>query len=92
MNIPRLFKLPEHRRFTYRPLFHDPEKEEREARLRAMKAESGITEDGKYIPNIYRGSMKSYFKKGATAKKDSNLRLILIIAFLLFISYLLLFR
>jgi len=92
MNLPRLFKLPEYRKFTYRPLYHDPEKEEREARMRKLRAEAGTQPPGSYTPGIQRGTMKTYFKKGETVRKQSNTRLILIILFLLFVSYLLLFR
>lgn len=92
MNIPRLFKLPEYRKFTYRPLYHDPEKEEREARLRKLQQETGNRADGQYTPGIQRGTMKSYYKRNETVKKQSNIRLILIIFFLLFVTYLILFR
>jgi len=92
MNIPRLFKLPEHRRFSYRPFYYSQEKEEREQRLRDIKAEAGISSDQVYKTRIYRGAMKSYFKRAEVAKKQSNLRLILIIAVLLFVAYILLFR
>ena len=92
MNIPRLFKLPEHRKFSYRPFYYDAEKEEREARLRDLKIDVGIKYDATFTPHIQRGSMKSYFKRGETAQKQSNIRLIIIIAFLLFVTYLLLFR
>jgi hypothetical protein len=92
MSIPRLFKLPVYKKFTYRPLYHDPIKEAREARLRDIEAESGIKTDTAYTSRIQRGTMRSYFKSNATSKKQSNVRLILIIVFLLFVSYLLLFR
>jgi hypothetical protein len=92
MNIPRLFKLPEYRKFSYRPFYYNPEKEEREARLRKLQAEAGIRSEGQFTPNIPRGSMKSYFKRSEKAQKQSNIRLILIIAALLIISYFLLFR
>jgi hypothetical protein len=92
MNIPRLFKLPEYRKFSYRPFYYNPEKEEREARLRKLQAEAGISSEGQYTPNISRGAMKSYFKRSEKAQKQSNIRLILIIAVLLIISYFLLFR
>jgi type II secretory pathway component PulL len=36
--------------------------------------------------------MKSYYKRNETVKKQSNIRLILIIFFLLFVTYLILFR
>jgi len=92
MNLPRLFKLPEYKKFTYRPLFYNPEKEEREARIRNLEAESGKKPEVPYSPQIQRGAMKSYFKRNETVKKQSNIRLILIIFFLLFVTYLLLFR
>lgn len=92
MNIPRLFKLPQHRKFTYRPFYYDPEKEEREARLRDLKIEAGIKPEGPYKSHLQRGSMRSYFKRGEVAQKQSNFRLILIIAVLLFVAYFILFR
>ncbi|MCB8994075.1 MAG: hypothetical protein H6538_00535 [Bacteroidales bacterium] len=92
MNLPRMFKLPQHRTFTYRPMFHDPEKEEREARLRKIQLEEGMKESTGYTPTIQRGAMRSYFKRSQKAQKQSNVRLIIIIMFLLLISYLLLFR
>jgi hypothetical protein len=92
MNIPRLFKLPAHRKFSYRPFYYNPEKEEREARLRDLKIEAGITSEGQFTPHIQRGAMRSYFKRGEVAQKQSNIRLIIIIAFLVFVTYILLFR
>ena len=74
------------------PLYHDPEKEEREARLRKLRAEVGDAPKGQHTPNIRRGAMKAYFRSGETAIKQSNIRLIIIIFFLLLITYLLLFR
>jgi hypothetical protein len=93
MNIPRFFKIPRHRQFNYQPLYYDPEKEEREERNREIKRELGIQEkDGEFRPSIRRGSMKAYFKGNKRAERNSNLRLILIIVFLLFVAYFLLYR
>jgi len=92
MNLPRLFKLPEYKKFTYRPLYHNPEKEEREARRQELQVENDQKSDVTYTPKLQRGAMKSYFKRNETVKRQSNIRLILIIFFLLFVSYLLLFR
>jgi hypothetical protein len=92
MNIPRLFKLPEHRKFSYRPFYYNPEKEKREARMRDLKDEAGIRYEGIYTPHIQRGAMKFYFKRGEIAQKQSNIRLIIIIVFLVFVTYILLFR
>ncbi len=93
MNIPRFFKIPRHRQFNYNPLYYDPEKEQREERRREIKRELGIKEEeGNYRPTIKRGSMKAYFKGNKRAERNSNLRLVLIIVFLLFVAYLLLYR
>ena len=55
------FKVPEHKRFEYIPRYWNPEKEEREARLKRIQEEMGATSntsDGKpYVPNI-RGSFR----------------------------------
>ena len=48
-----LFKKPEYRKFNLKPRYWDPEKEEREAREKRIKAELGIKDDdGQYIPNV----------------------------------------
>lgn len=93
MNIPRFFKTPRHRQFSYQPLYYNPEKEEREIRIKELKRELGIEEPvNEYKPGIRRGSMKAYFKGNKRAERNSNLRLVLIIIFLLFVSYFLLFK
>ena len=94
MNIPRFFKIPRHRQFNYQPLYYDPEKEEREERNREIKRELGIKDekDSEYRPTIRRGSMKAYFKGNKRAQRNSNLRLVLIIIFLLFLAYFLLYK
>ena len=40
------FKKPEYRRFEYKPRFYDPEKEAREERLKRVRAELGMEEEG----------------------------------------------
>jgi hypothetical protein len=72
-------------------LYHDPEKEAKEERLRKIKAESGLSNEP-YSPGIQRGTMKNYYRKDVKAPKQSNIRLIIIICFLLLLAYLLLFR
>ena len=92
MNLPRLFKLPEYRKFTYHPLYYDHAKEEREARLGKLDTQATSMKEEQYTRNIRRRSMKSTFKRREQGRKESNIRLIIIIAFLIFISYILLFR
>lgn len=93
MNIPRFFKIPRHRQFNYQPLYYNPEKEERESRNQEIRKEMGIVEvEKEYKPTIRRGSMQSYFKANKRATRNSNLRLVLIIVFLLFLAYFLLYK
>jgi hypothetical protein len=94
MAIPRFFKLPQHRRFDYQPLYYDPAKEEREERNREIARELGIKQENKstYTPSIRRGSMKNYFKGNKRVERQSNIRLALIIVFLLFVAWFILYR
>jgi hypothetical protein len=41
-----LFKVPKHRRYEYIPRYYDPEKEEREARLRRREKMSEASVEG----------------------------------------------
>lgn len=91
--IPRFFKIPQHKRFNYQPLYYDEEKERREERRKRIRKELGKSEaDDHYVPNITRGSMRGYFDKSRRAKKQSNLRLVILVLFLIFVSYFLFFR
>jgi hypothetical protein len=94
MAIIRLFRLPRNKRFNYQPLYYDPEKEEKQERMRRIESELGIKREVTegYRTTITRGSMRSYFHKNEKARKQSNFRLVIIILFLLFVAYLILFR
>jgi len=82
-------KLPRHKRFEYTPRYWDPEKEEREERVRQIKREMGIE-----VPSdptrttIRRGSFRQRQKQKVKATRASNIRLIVILAALFIISYL----
>ncbi len=91
--IPRFFKIPQHKRFNYQPLYYDEEKEKREERLKRIRRELGKSDDeDHYVPTITRGSMRGYFDKTRRVKKQSNVRLVLLILFLFFVSYFIFFR
>ena len=93
MGIPRLFKLPKHKQFSYRPMYFDPEKEKREARNKEIAREMGVDENTQYISRLKPGVMRSQFRRtDDKTRKASNLRLIIIIVFLLFVAYLILYR
>jgi hypothetical protein len=91
-------KIPQHKRFEYKPRIWDPEKEEREERLKRIMAESGVTNDtsdGKpYVPNI-RGSFRREYERtrkarpgiGFGAFKIRSIVFVVTVAMLLLIGY-----
>jgi hypothetical protein len=89
MNIPRLFRLPEHRKFSYRPVYYDPAKDRRRTGL--QDTVPGRPSE-KLRTGLEHGSMRYYFKRKEAVKIRSNTRLIILVLLLLFITYLLLFR
>lgn len=93
MGIPRFIKLPGHKRFEYTPRYWDPEKEEFEERVRQIKQEMGI--DVPRDPNrttIKRGSFRQVrHQTKVRASRNSNLRLVIILAALFVLAYLIFF-
>ena len=94
MGIPRFIKIPGHKRFEYSPRYWDPEKEEREDRIRQIKHEMGIE-----IPSdpnrttIKRGSFRQAHRKTKIrATRGTNIRLVIILAVLFFLAYLIFFK
>lgn len=94
MGVPRFIKLPKHKTFNYSPRYWDPEKEEREERIRRIKQEMGI--DVPSDPNrttIRRGSFRQASQKAKVrATRGSNIRLMIILAVLFLLAYLLFYR
>jgi len=94
MGIPRFIKLPKHKKFSYSPRYWDPVKEEREERIRRIKAEMGI--DMPSNPNrttIRRGSFRQASQNvKVRATRGSNIRLLIILAVLFMLAYFLFFR
>ena len=94
MGIPRFIKLPGHKQFNYTPRYWDPEKEAREERVRQIKQEMGI--EVPTDPNrttIRRGSFRTAGQKHKIkATRSSNIRLLVILAVLMFLAYLIFYR
>jgi hypothetical protein len=93
MGIPRFIKLPGHKQFNYTPRYWDPEKEAREERIRQIKQEMGIEVPSD--PNrttIRRGSFRAAQKHKQKASRSSNIRLLVILAVLMFLAYLIFYR
>ena len=94
MGLPRFIKLPGYKQFDYSPRYWDPEKEEREQRIRQIKHEMGV--DMPLNPNrttIKRGSFRHAKQKAKVkASQNSNIRLLIILAVLFLIAYFIFLR
>jgi hypothetical protein len=90
----RFFKTPKHQRFEYKARFYDAEKEELRARVQRAKPdeEYSAEEAKRRISTSFRSKTSGYkVDRSFRSKqvKNSNQRLILIIAFLLVAGYIL---
>lgn len=63
MAFIKLIKLPKHRKYEYHPRFWDPEKEERERRLRML-------EKGDVNPEDVKSRIAEGFRRGYIADKS----------------------
>jgi len=98
---PFFFKIYKPRTYNYRPRYYDPQKEaQKEREEKYAKNESGENSEtgGEYKPSLRRGSFREELEKergmrGSISRKhsrQSNTRLIIIIAILGAIAYLIL--
>lgn len=92
------FRTPKPRRYVHKPIYWDPEEDERKEREERVRKELGLPpEDGKFHTNIKRGSFRKLRESGdakvpsdtSRERRNSNLRLLLIIAALLVVAYIL---
>lgn len=90
------FKTPKHQRYNYIPRFYDPKKEDLEQRMEKYKGK-----DGKNDVNAVKERLSGGFRKGsgsgsfkvraemrAAETKRSNRVLLMVVVFLLFLTYL----
>jgi hypothetical protein len=94
MALPSLFKIPRHRQFSYSPLYYNPQREKLQERIKNIEAEMGVKREDaeKYVPRIEKGQMRGYFHKIKRQKKQSNIRLLIILFVLFFLAYLLFYQ
>ncbi len=89
MGIPRLFKTPQHKRFSYKSIYYNEEKEDLKNRIEEAKNEIIIENKN----NIKHSSkIKGQFKRPFQSpfyqeNKQSNTRLILIAIALFILAY-----
>jgi hypothetical protein len=91
-------KLPQHRKFSPEPIYYDAAKEERLERERNIRIELGLKplgeEEAGNFKDRVKGKMgrrmKSHFEVTRSARKKSNIRLIIILIALMALFYYLL--
>ncbi|HMQ61643.1 MAG TPA: hypothetical protein PKE06_13300 [Flavilitoribacter sp.] len=90
--IFRFFKVPKHKSFDFKPRFYDPEKEEQDIKAsRADRIRSGGADGAK--ARIKGGFRRSFNEESSYRKEQmrrANIRLFMIIAVLLVLTYFLL--
>ncbi|MEA3316341.1 MAG: hypothetical protein U9R54_00060 [Bacteroidota bacterium] len=93
--MAKLFHLPSNKKFNFASRYYDEQKEDLEKRIKAAKAESRQLDSNEqkknYAPNI-KGQMNGYFKRPIREKRQSYIRLVIILIVLFTITYFLLFR
>ena len=91
MKLPRLFRMPEHYIFDYKPLYYDERKEKREKREQTIKNEiDGASQKEDYKTNI-KGSFKHTMSYKQNNAKSSTLRLIILLVFIAILIYFIFF-
>jgi hypothetical protein len=89
-----LFRTPKPKRFDHVPIYYNESKERLDEMKRNAAFEAGKLPESEYVPNIKGRFRKNWHKTAAdfssTEKRKSNLRLVAIIFFLLFVAYLIL--
>lgn len=90
-----MFKQYKPKGFNMVPRYYDPDREKREERVKRIKLEMGIRDDGskeEYVPSIQRGSMSNYFRQtNRKVQKYTLIRTIVIIMVLSLIAYFILY-
>ncbi len=91
--LPSFFGTRGHKKFNYQPMYYDERKEEREQRNRQIEKEMGIENDDIYTPRIRKGQMSGLYRRTQRkAERQSNIRLVILIVFLVLVAWLIFFR
>ena len=89
-----LFSLYKPKEYKYRYIYYDPKKEAQKDREKQREAAVKRAEGGEYQPTIRRGTFREMAQQNSKARSDmsrqSNIRLIIIMALLFAIAYFLL--
>lgn len=92
MKFPRLFRVPEHYVFDYKPIYYDEKKEKRELREKMLTRE--VADESETNEN-YKTNIKGSFKHSMSYKqkqsKFSTVRMIIFLAFIALLVYFIFF-
>lgn len=89
--IGKMFKMPGHQKFQYRPRHYDPDKEEFQRRIRANEVQSYDDKDElRFRMSESMRRKRNYTKSSATSNMRSNITVAVIATILALMSYLLL--
>ncbi|NPA67656.1 MAG: hypothetical protein GXO50_03505 [Chlorobi bacterium] len=83
-----LIKLPEYRKYKYKPLYYDKRKENLEEKIKKEKDKKEAIKRGEYKPD-FKGKFRRSYSKDITKKqkKAANIRLAVILVFLSATAY-----
>ena len=89
-----LFSLYKPKEYKYRYIYYDPKKEAQKEREKQREAAEKMDKSGEYKPTIRRGTFREMAQQNSKARSEmsrqSNIRLIIIMALLFAIAYFLL--
>ncbi|HNQ12495.1 MAG TPA: hypothetical protein PKH65_05610 [Bacteroidia bacterium] len=86
MKLPGFFKIPKHKEFAYKPRYYNERKEELDRQIKNIESQSHSFSD-----RIHKAYNRRWSSEKTSTSRQSNLRLVLIIAALAVLSYLILF-
>lgn len=88
--LPTFIKLPRYKRFNYKPVFYDAEKEDLEQRVARIEKEVAAEKRGELNSDLLRQRLRSDWERGSRQGiiQKSNIRVALIAVFLFAVIYL----
>ncbi len=88
MNLRQIIKLPEYKKYKYKPLYYDKRKEILDAKIQKAKDKKETIEKGEYRPD-FKGKFRSSYRREITQKqkRTAKIRFFLLIIFFSVLAY-----
>lgn len=87
LKMAKLFELPNHKRYNYKPRFYNEQAELRKRRQEILKREHDLDNGTGERQSLVKKQMGNYIKMARKTRKKSNLRVFIILIILLLLSY-----